>query len=163
MKKIFTIIFLLCTLVSFSQSTTVVISQVYGGGGGSTGTYLFDYVELHNVSSASQSLTGFSIQYGSASGNFGASTSNIYAFPAGTSMPAGSYLLIQCGPTGSVGTAFPVTPDLITGNLTISGVSGKVVLSNQAAGLGCGATATLCTLPASSIIDLVAFGTSTNA
>jgi len=163
MKKIFTIIFLLSTLISFSQSTTVVISQVYGGGGGSTGTYLFDYVELHNVSSSSQSLTGFSIQYGSASGNFGSSASNIYAFPAGTSIAAGGYLLIQCGPTGTAGSAFPVTPDLITGNVTISGVSGKVVLSNQAASLGCGGTTTLCTLPASSIIDLVAFGAATNA
>jgi hypothetical protein len=136
---------------------------VYGGGGGSTGTYLFDYVELHNVSSSSQSLTGFSIQYGSASGNFGSAASNIYAFPAGTSIPAGAYLLIQCGPTGTVGSAFPVAPDLITGNLTISGVSGKVVLSNQAAGMGCGATATLCTLPSGSIVDLVAYGIATNA
>ena len=32
-------------------STTFVISQAYGGGGGSTGTYLNDYVELKNISS----------------------------------------------------------------------------------------------------------------
>jgi hypothetical protein len=163
MKKVFTFIFLLCTLVSFSQSTTVVISQVYGGGGGSTGTYLFDYVELHNISGSTQLLTGFSLQYGSATGNFGSSAGNIYAFPAGTSMPAGSYLLIQLGPTGSVGAALPVTADLVTTNLTMSGASGKVVLANQATTLACGATATLCTLPGSAIIDLVAYGIATNA
>lgn len=163
MKKIFTFLFLLCTLFSFSQSTTVVISQVYGGGGGSTGTYLYDYVELHNISSTSQLLTGFSLQYGSATGNFGSSTTNIYAFPAGTSMPAGSYLLIQFSAAGSAGTALPVTPDLISTNLTMSGVSGKVVLSNQATTLGCGATATLCTLPLGSIVDLVSYGLGNNA
>jgi hypothetical protein len=163
MKKFFTSIFLLCSLASFSQSTTVVISQVYGGGGGTTGTYLYDYVELHNISSSAQLLTGFSLQYGSASGNFGSSASNIYAFPAGTSMPAGSYLLIQLSAAGTAGAALPVTADLVSSNLTMSGVSGKVVLANQATSLGCGATATTCTLPASAIIDLVSYGASNNA
>ncbi len=163
MKKIFTLIFVLASYFTYAQSTTVVISQVFGGGGGSTGTYLFDYVELHNVSGTAQSLDGFSIQYGSATGNFGASPTNIYAFPVGTSMPAGSYLLIQCGPTGTGGVALPVTADLVTTGLTMSASNGKVVLANQATALGCGATATACTLPAAAIIDLVAYGTANNA
>ncbi len=163
MKKIFTLLFIFSALLSYSQSTTLVISQAYGGGGGSTGTYLFDYVELHNVSGTTQLLTGYSIQYGSATGNFGSATTNVYAFPAGTSMPAGSYLLIQCGAAGTGGAALPVAADIITGNLTMSAASGKVVLSNQAAALGCGATATACTLPSASIIDLVAYGTANNA
>jgi hypothetical protein len=78
-------------------------------------------------------------------------------------MPVGSYLLIQFSAAGSAGTALPVTPDLISTNLTMSGVSGKVVLSNQAAALACGAAATLCTLPSSSIVDLVSYGVSSNA
>jgi len=163
MKKIFTLLFVLCSLLSFSQSTTVVISQVDGGGGGATGTYIFDYIELHNVSGTTQSLTGFSVQYGSATGNFGSVATNVFAFPAGTSMPAGSYLLIQCGGAGSAGLPLPVTPDFITTGLTMSASNGKVVLSNQAIALGCGATATACTLPASAIVDLVAYGTSNNA
>ncbi|MEP7165696.1 MAG: lamin tail domain-containing protein [Ferruginibacter sp.] len=163
MKKIFTVLFILSSFLSYSQSTTVVISQVYGGGGGSTGTYLFDYVELHNISGTTQSIAGFSIQYGSATGNFGSAATNVYAFPAGTSMPAGSYLLIQCGATGSGGVALPVPADIVTGNLTMSAASGKVVLSNQAAALGCGATATTCTLPSASIIDLVSYGAGNNA
>src|SRR4051794_26389851 len=39
-------------------STTFVISQFDGGGGGSTGTYLNDYIEIKNRSSSSQSLNG---------------------------------------------------------------------------------------------------------
>ena len=163
MKKIFTLALLLVSYLGFSQSTTIVISQAYGGGGGSTGTYLYDYVELHNVSNATQSLTGFSLQYGSATGQFASTAANLYAFPAGTTIPAGGYLLIQLGPVGSAGAAFPVTPDLTTGNLTMSGVSGKVALANQATSLSCGATATPCTLPNPAIVDLVAWGTSNNA
>jgi hypothetical protein len=160
MKKIFTFLSLLFASVSgFSQSTTLTISQVYGGGGGSTGTYLYDYVELHNVSAVTQSLTGFSLQYGSATGNFG----SIYSFPAGTSIPAGGYLLIQTSSVGSAGAAFPVPADLITTALNMSGASGKVALANQTAALGCGATATLCTLPNAAIIDLVSFGAAGNA
>ena len=44
--------------VAPSVSTTLVISQVNGGGGGATGTYLFDYVEIKNISSTPQSLNG---------------------------------------------------------------------------------------------------------
>ncbi|HMJ08239.1 MAG TPA: hypothetical protein VK468_04495, partial [Pyrinomonadaceae bacterium] len=68
-------------------STTVVISQAYGGGGGSTGTYLNDYVELKNVSSTPQSLNGMSLQYGSALGNFGSGTTLIFALPNVTLAP----------------------------------------------------------------------------
>src|SRR5690606_18101191 len=140
MKKIFTLLLMLCSLMGMSQSTTVVISQVYGGGGGSAGTYLHDYVELHNISGTTQSLTGFSLQYGSATGNFASSPTNLYAFPAGTSMPAGSFLLIQLSAAGSGGVALPVTPDLVTTNLSMSGTNGKVALVAQATALSCGAT-----------------------
>ena len=54
-------------------STTIVISQVNGGGGGTTGTYQADYVELKNISSSAQSLNGLSVMYGSATGQFGSS------------------------------------------------------------------------------------------
>lgn len=166
MKKIFIALLVLISSTSFGQSTTVVISQVYGGGGATTGspTYKADYVELHNVSTASQSLDGFSIQYGSNSGNFGGSASQIYAIPAGTTIPAGGYLLIQCGSLGTVGADFPVTPDLSTPTsaMSLSASSGKVALVNGATGLGCGATASPCTLPATGIIDLVSYGASNN-
>jgi hypothetical protein len=43
------------------------------------------------------------------------------------------------------------------------GGSGKVALANIATALGCGATATLCTLPDARIVDLVSYGASNNA
>ena len=65
-------------------STTFVISQAYGGGGGSTGTYLNDYVELKNISSSPQSLAGLSLMYGSATGQFASTATNVYALTGGT-------------------------------------------------------------------------------
>ncbi|MFT3981854.1 MAG: lamin tail domain-containing protein [Ferruginibacter sp.] len=153
MKKIFTLLtFLLAVLMANSQSTTVVISQVYGGGGANTGTptYKVDYIELHNVSTTTQNLDGFSLQYASAAGTF----SNVYAFPAGTSIPAGGYLLVQSGTVGTAGADLPVASNLSAG-LNLSGASGKVALASQAAALACGSTAVPCT---GSIIDVVAYG-----
>lgn len=161
MRKILFLLFTLIAVTSFSQSTTVVISQVYGGGGGSTGTYLNDYVELHNISNTAQSLNGMSLQYGSSTGNFGASSANIYSFPAGTMIPAGGYLLVQLGAAGTGGAALPVTPDLVTTNISMSAASGKIALVNQTAGLGCGATASPC-ISNPLIIDLVSYGASNN-
>ncbi len=164
MKKIFTLLFSLVSVFGFSQSTTVVISQVYGGGGGASGTYLHDYVELHNVSNTTQDISGFQLMYGSASGQFGSSSGNMYAFPANTTIPAGGYLLIQTSGAGSGGVALPLTPDFTTTNLSMSGSNGKVALVTAAfTGNSCGGTATPCTLPNANIIDLVSWGTANNS
>src|SRR5690242_362708 len=50
----------------FVPSTSVVISQVYGGGGNSGATYKNDFIELHNVGATPVSLNGWSVQYASA-------------------------------------------------------------------------------------------------
>lgn len=156
-----------CTVIAnfkpvAAGSTHVRISQAYGGGGGA-GYYLYDYVELFNPGTSAVSLDGHSLQYGSATGQFGSNTNNIYAFPAGTSIGPGKYLLVQLSSAGSSGLALPTTPDLTTTNLTMSGASGKVALANVAVALGCGATATPCALPHANIVDLAAWGTSNNA
>src|SRR5689334_19645625 len=52
-------------------STTIVISQVYGGAGCATAgcsTYKNDYIELFNRGTSLQSLNGWSVQYASAAG-----------------------------------------------------------------------------------------------
>ncbi|MBS1760145.1 MAG: lamin tail domain-containing protein [Bacteroidetes bacterium] len=162
MKKIFTLLFLLASFSGFSQSTTIVLSQVYGGGGGASGTYKYDYVELHNVSNTTQSLDGMSLQYGSATGNFGNSSSQIFAIPNGTTIAAGKYLLIQLGNAGTGGADFPVPADLTSGNLLMGAASGKVALVSQTTGMGCGATATPCTLTNPPFIDVVSYGASNN-
>lgn len=144
-------------------STTIVISQAYGGGGGASGTYLYDYVELKNISSTPQSLDGLSLMYGSSTGQFGSSSSNVFALPTGVVLQPGQYYLIQLSSAGSAGTELPVTPDAVTTNLGMSGTNGKVALTNGLTPNSCGATATPCTLPNAQIIDLVAWGTANNA
>jgi hypothetical protein len=169
MKKIFTFFlfsFLTVSVFCQSASTTVTISQAYPGGGLTTGTptYIADYVELKNISSVPQDISGFSIQYGSATGVYASSPANLYVFPANTIIQPGRYLLIQVGPVGTVGAQFPVTPDQTTANLAMSQASGKLALSNQGASLACGSTAVPCgTTDFTKIVDAVAWGAATNA
>lgn len=139
------------------------ISQVYGGGGGSTGYYVYDYVELFNAGASAIDISGWSLQYGSATGQFASSSTNLYVFASGTTVPAGKYLLVQLGAAGSGGIALPTTPDLVTTNLAMGANNGKVALANINTALGCGATATPCALPDARIVDLAAWGTSNNA
>lgn len=144
-------------------STTIVISQVFGGGGGTTGTYKNDYVELFNISGSPQSLDGLSLQYGSATGQFGSSAGNIAALPTGVTIQPGQYFLVQLGTAGTGGADLPVTPDFVSPNITASGTNGKIALTNGLPPNSCGATATPCALPNAQIIDLVSYGVSNNA
>src|SRR5438445_9983320 len=78
-------------------STTVVISQIYGGGGNTGAPYQNDYVELFNKSTALVDLSGWSIQYSSATGtgNFGSSTNLITPLRSGLLLSPGQYVLVQ--------------------------------------------------------------------
>lgn len=118
-------------------STTVVISEVYGGGGNSGATFTNDFVELYNLGSAPVDLSMFSLQYFSATGT-SASTTRL----SGSIAPGGSYLVQMA--KGAGGTQPLPTPDA-TGTTALSGTAGRVDLLN-AAGLvdrvGYGSTAT---------------------
>ncbi|MGB4844946.1 MAG: lamin tail domain-containing protein [Ferruginibacter sp.] len=151
MKKIITLLFVLLSLQSFSQSTTLVISQVYGGGGNSGAPYNADFLELHNISAVAQSTAGLSVQYAS-SGNTGTWT-GVFALPT-ASIPAGGYYLIRMSVTGATGVALP-TPDAApsAGNeIAMSATNGRVALVTG--------TTALSACPTASVIDLVGFGSS---
>jgi predicted extracellular nuclease len=128
-------------------STTVVISQVYGGGGNSGATYTHDFIELFNRGSTSASLNGWSVQYAAATGVNWSKTdlTNVTLAP-------GQYYLIQEA-QGAAGTTPLPTPDA-SGSIAMSANNGKVALvSNQtlvAAGTSC---------PSIGIVDLVGYGT----
>lgn len=115
------------TMLSFSQTPAVVISQVYGGGGASTGSpaYTNDYVELHNRTAADFDISGFSLQYGSAAGVFGSSASNIYVFPASSIIPAYGYFTVKLGSAGTAGATF--TADQTTANISMQQVLVKLL------------------------------------
>ncbi len=143
-------------------SQTIVISQVYGGGGASTGspTYVSDYVELKNISSSAQSLSGLSLMYGSNTGQFASFAGNVFALPSVTLQPGQFFVVTMAA--GTAGGAIPVTPDA-TATLAMNGTDGKVALVNGLTAGSCGATASPCTLPNPLIVDLVSFGNANNA
>lgn len=125
-------------------SDTVVISQVYGGGGNSGAAYKNDYIELFNRGNHPVDLNGWSVQYASATG----STWQVTGL-TGTLQP-GQYLLVQQA-AGTGGTLDLPTPD-VTGSISISATAGKVAL-----------VATLTPLngscpPGNSIIDRIGYG-----
>jgi len=145
------------------QGPTLVISQVYGGGGGATGTYLYDYVEIKNVTNSVQTLNLLKLYYGSATGVFASTSSNAFDLP-NVSLNPGQHFLVQLGPVGSAGAALPVTPDATSGNLAMSGTNGKVALVTGLLPINtCGSTATPCdSTQLSYIVDWVAWGTAGN-
>jgi hypothetical protein len=132
-------------------SSNIIISQVYGGGGNAGAQYNEDYVELFNRGSAPQPVDGFSVQYGSSSGNFTQATS------LSATVPAGGYYLVGEA-VGSNTTAAGIGPD-ITGSINMSATGGKVALVDGSAALGCGGSTAACsTTQAGTIVDLVGYG-----
>jgi len=139
---------------AMAVSPDIVISQVYGGGGNSGAQYLNDFVELFNRGTSTVSITGWSVQYASAtgSGNFGGNPVTVI----NGSLAPGQYYLVQMA-GGSNGVALP-TPDAI-GSASMSASSGKVVVVNQSTGLACNGGSTPCSsTDLAAIVDLVGYG-----
>jgi len=99
-------------------STSVVISQVYGGGGNSGATYKNDFIELFNRGSVTASLSGWSVQYASSAGTTWQVTSL-----TSVSIAPGQYYLVQEG-AGAGGTTNLPTPDA-TGGIAMSATRAK--------------------------------------
>jgi len=137
-------------------STSIVISQIYGGGGNSGAIYTNDFIELFNLGTSSLSLAGWSVQYTSATGtgNFGSATNLIT--PLSGTLASGQYLLIQEASNAAGGAPLP-TPDITDATpINISATGGKVALVNTTTPLGCNGSSTPCA-PAvlATIVDLV--------
>src|SRR3989442_1112359 len=139
-------------------STTIVISQLYGGGGNSAAQFSNDFVELYNRSSALVDLTGWSVQSASANGtgNFGNATS--LRTPLSGSLSPGQYLLVQEASGGATGAPLP-SPFLTDPTpINMSATGGKVALVNTTTPLGCNGGSTPCTPAAlATIVDLIGY------
>lgn len=132
--------------IAQAVSTTVVISQVYGGGGNSGATFRNDFIELFNRGTSAVSLAGWSVQYASAT-----STSWAVTSLTGVMLQPGQYYLIQEA-AGSGGTTPLPSPDA-SGSIAMSATAGKVAVANTTTALSGAA-------PSSpSIVDVVGFGT----
>jgi predicted extracellular nuclease len=124
-------------------STTLLISEVYGGGGNSGAPYDHDFIELVNVSSSSVSLDSYSVQYASATG----SSWQVTPLPSVT-VAAGKRFLIQQASGGINGA--PLPPPDATGTIALAATSGKVALVLSTAPLSG-------TCPVG-LVDLVGYG-----
>lgn len=148
MRKLYSFLFLLFFVV-FSQAQ-VVISQVYGGGGNSGAPFTNDFIELFNRGTVAQDLTGWSVQYTSATGPTAPNTTWSVTPLTNVILQPGKYYLIQQAAGSTPSSALP-TPDA-TGTLAMSGTNGKVILVNTTtAQTGANPTG-------SQIIDLVGYG-----
>ena len=143
------------------SGASVVISQVYGGGGNSGATYSHDYVELFNRGGAPASLADLSIQYASATGmgNFGANARQLTELPDVMVQPGQYFLVQQATNNASVGDPLP-SPDFIDSlPINLAGASGKVALVEGTSTLGCNGGSIPCSAEQQArIIDLVGYG-----
>jgi hypothetical protein len=131
------------------SSPAIVISQVFGGGGNSGAPFRNDFIEIFNRGNSSVNLTGWSIQYASAT----ASSWSVTPLALVTLLP-GQYYLIQESSGGSSGVVLPA-PDA-TGTIAMAAGSGKVALVKSS-------TALSGTCPGDpNIVDLVGYGNTAN-
>mgnify|MGYP002651409927 CR=1 FL=1 len=143
---------------SFTTTSTtpttggVVISQVYGGGGNASATYNQDFVELFNRSTNTVDISGWSIQYASATGPTGSGNWAVTTIPSSTTIAPGKYYLIALA-TGATGIALP-TPDFTNTGVNLSGTAGKVALVNNNTPLN-GTTA----CSGATVVDVLGYGT----
>lgn len=128
-------------------STTVDIAEVYGGGGNSGSTYKNDFIVLFNRSASPVNITGWSVQYFSATGTTVGTNLTVLS---GT-IPVGGYYLVQEA-AGTGGTTSLPTPDA-TGGIALAAGAGKVALVNNSTAL------TSASPTGTGIIDFVGFGT----
>lgn len=134
------------------QSEHLVISQIYGGGGNAGAVYANDYVELYNPTNTTFNITGWSLQYGSATG---ISWTNRQAI--GGSISPGNYYLVKLG-AGTVGDGAPLPASQISGSINMSATTGKVALVNNSELLSGG-----CPLGSDpNIVDFVGYGPDAN-
>jgi len=135
----------------------VKISQVYGGGGATTGTptYTHDYVELLNTGAAVD-INGWSLQYAASTGSMWSGAGLTVLATTSTILQPGQYFLVRLGTaTGAIGGTIPVTQDA-TGTTSASATSGKFALVTNS-------TALTGTCPTGgAIVDFIGYGTTAN-
>jgi endonuclease G, mitochondrial len=141
-------------------STSIVISQLYGGGGNTGAVFQNDFVELFNRGSSPVNLNGWSTQYASSGG-----TEFLVTPLSNVTLQPGQYYLVQYASNGAIGTTLP-TVDLVApivtnnaGNMFIpnlSSTTGKIALVNSVVRL----PASTCPISDTSIIDFVGYGAS---
>lgn len=140
------------TTAPAADSGHVVINEAYVNGGSTNAPYTHKFVELYNPTDAPVDLTGWSLQYRSATGT--AASNNVVSL-SGTIQP-GEHYLVAGGSNGTTGQPLPQA-DLDAGNrLNPAGTRGTFVLSDAATALS---LPTGSVTGAESVVDLLGYGT----
>jgi uncharacterized protein (TIGR03437 family) len=109
-------------------SQSIVISQIFGGGGNAGAPLRNDFIEIFNSSSMTFNLSGWSVQYASAT----ASTWSVTSLTSVNLLP-GQYYLIQESSGGSNGVVLPGAD--ATGTIAMAAGAGKVALVKNSTAL----------------------------
>ena len=141
------------TASALASSPSLVISEIYAAGGNAGALYANDYVELFNRGGTTVDVGSWSVQYATAAGNTWSVT------PLSGSVAPGRHLLVQLGPTGTVGSPLPA-PD-VTGTTNLAASGGKIALVHDTRRDLCGASPGSCAGVAT-LQDLVGYGSATD-
>jgi predicted extracellular nuclease len=128
---------------ALAVSNSIVISQVYGGGGNAGAPLRNDFIELYNRGATPVSVTGWSVQYASSAGTTWART------PLSGSIPPGGYYLVQEAAGANLAAPALPTPDA-TGTIPMSATAGKVALVDNNVTIGA--------ISCPTVVDFVGYG-----
>jgi Peptidase C10 family/Spi protease inhibitor/Lamin Tail Domain len=135
---------------------SVLITQVYGGGGNSGATYKSDFIELYNTTNSDINISGWSLYYSAATSS---ATNLKYEFPTNTIIKANSYFLVKGGDGTGTQPSWNITFDA-TCTLNLSGSAGKVILLKSNAAFTLSASPTIDEIINNvDFMDYVPFGT----
>jgi hypothetical protein len=144
---------LLAAPVAQGAASTIVVSQVFAGGGNAGAPFANDFVELFNRGSAPVDVSGWTVQYASAAATSWQST------PLAGPIQPGRYYLVQLASAAAVGASLPA-PDA-TGTTNLAATGGKIALVRDGTALTCGATAGSCST-SPTLEDFVGYGSATD-
>ena len=137
---------LLAGPASAAPSAGMVLGEVYGGGGNTGATIKQDFIELQNRGATPVDLSGWSVQYHSAS----ATGSWQLTALTGTVAPGGYFLVTEASGIGGV----PVIGGQVSGSIAMGGSGGVVALVSDTGVLTCADGASC----AEGVVDLVGYG-----
>lgn len=110
--------------------STIVISEVYGGGGNNGSVYQHDFIELYNNTDLDINLSGYAVFYTSATGNF-STNNNAYTYLSGTILAKSYFLIKEAAGANTTGLIPEQDIGLITNQTIPMGASNfKLALTN---------------------------------
>lgn len=125
---------------------SVVISQIYGGGGSTAGMPNADYIELQNRGATAVDLTDWVIK------SAAAASSSWSTYGLSGTIPAGKYFLWRTTAAQPTGTALP-TPDYTLSGPDLNATAGKLAL------LSLNSTFITSCPSSANMVDFVGYGT----